>query len=450
MNDGPRKIDLYLDGLLDDAEIVDLMQWVGAEEANADLFAKHCLLDQHARELLADVACEPLTTKNKITDSIWVWLTPLAVAATVLIAIGMFMWQWRTGGGNTCPAVVAQSVGGFQADGIAVRPGDPAQVGIFRLERGIARLDFSNGAQVAIEGPASLEIVDDRHVVLQHGIATARVPESAHGFVVETTSTRVVDMGTAFGVSVNDDGITNVCVFEGEVEVNQRGSDSVNAAPQRVLEGQAIRAGSSSPTIESVDFDTRQFERAWPVNAGVLQTTGVMKFVSPGPGFAPGLFQDSKHIVVIPERRDVVLDSSLRIDVAEPGEYRRLPGRPSISLENGTRVRSYLLQLNPVGHKRTVAMGQITFDRPIVGLIASSGKLAQSDSVLGHPDGVYQESRRGVEPPRNESDEKPDRDTVIIAADNRTLILNLGAGTALDQIRVIVDDSLPPRPTLTP
>ena len=37
-----------------------------------------------------------------------------------------------------------------------------------------------------------------------------------------------------------------------------------------------------------------------------------------------------------------------------------------------------------------------------------------------------------------------DRDTVILAADKRTLILNLGAGSALDQIRVIVDD---PNPT---
>ena len=29
---------------------------------------------------------------------------------------------------------------------------------------------------------------------------------------------------------------------------------------------------------------------------------------------------------------------------------------------------------------------------------------------------------------------------LILAADKRTLILNLGAGSALDQIRVIVDD----------
>lgn len=443
MNNMDRQIDNYLDGALGDVEVAQLLQWVGADAANADLFAKHCLLHQHAFELLADGVVDPVTVRHKDAPMARVWLTVFAVAATLLIAIGTLVWLGQPSQANSSPAIVAQSVGGYDENGKAIRPGDPAKKGVFTLQRGIARLDFSNGAQVAIEGPASLEIVDAFHVVLRRGIVTARIPESAHGFVVDTTSARVVDLGTAFGVSVNEEGITDVCVFEGEVEVNQRDSESVNPVPHRVFEGQAIRAASSLPTIESVDYDTRRFERAWPVNSGVLQTTGVMKFVSPGPGFAPGHFQDSEHIVVIPERRDVVLESSLRIDVAEPGEYRRLPGQPSVSLEAGSRVRSYLLQWNPVGRKRTVAMGQITFDLPILGLIASSGKLAESDSILGHPDGVYEESRRGIEPPRNELNEKPNRDTVILAADKRTLILILGAGTALDQIRVIIDDSHP-------
>jgi hypothetical protein len=90
-----------------------------------------------------------------------------------------------------------------------------------------------------------------------------------------------------------------------------------------------------------------------------------------------------------------------------------------------------------------MVMGQITFDRPILGLIASSRKLAESDSVLGHSEGIYEQSRRGIEAPRKDPPGKPDRDTVVLAADKRTLILSLGAGSALDQIRVIVDDTKP-------
>jgi hypothetical protein len=105
-----------------------------------------------------------------------------------------------------------------------------------------------------------------------------------------------------------------------------------------------------------------------------------------------------------------------------------------------------LLQLNPAGRGRTMVFGQITFDNPIVGLIASTEKLNQSDSILGHPNGLYKQNRRGLEPPRKEPAGKPDRDSVVLAADQRTLILNLGAGSALDQIRVIVSEPDPNTP----
>ncbi len=309
-----------------------------------------------------------------------------------------------------------------------------------QLKLGLARLNFANGVSVALQGPAKFEVVSGNQVRLHSGILTAHVPESAIGFRIETPALQVVDLGTAFGVSVGSDGLTNVSVFEGEVEVDAQAETSGGVPSQRIVEGQAIRAARTSTTIETVDFETEPFEQAWPINSGVLQTTGVMKFVSPGPDFVPGRFEDSEHIVVFPERRSVLLDSSLRVDVLEPGEYRRLRDQPPLSLTTGKRVRSYLLQLNPSDRNRTMVMGQITFDRPILGLIASSRKLAESDSVLGHAEGIYEQNRRGIEAPRKDPPGKPDRDTVILAADKRTLILNLGAGSALDQIRVIVDD----------
>jgi hypothetical protein len=316
--------------------------------------------------------------------------------------------------------------------------------GILRLEVGLARLDLANGASVTLQGPAVFELISRERARLHSGILAAHVPESAVGFRVDTPALPVIDLGTAFGVSVSNDGLTNVSVFEGEVEVNPQADKSRHIPAQRVIEGEAIRAARTSQTIESVEFETEPFERAWPINSGVLQTTGVMRFVSPGPGFVPGRYEDSGHIVVFPERRGVLLESSLRVDILKPGEYRRLREQPTHSLTAVNRVRSYLLQLNPIGRNRTMVMGQITFDRPILGLIASTGKLAESDAVLGHPEGVYEQNRRGIEPAQKEPPGKPDRDTVILAADKRTLILNLGAGSALDQIRVIVDD---PEPT---
>lgn len=110
----------------------------------------------------------------------------------------------------------------------------------------------------------------------------------------------------------------------------------------------------------------------------------------------------------------------------------------------GQLVRSYLLQLNPIGEfTREEAdgarvIGQITFDRPILGLIGGTSQLIRTDESLGHQLGDYGDTRRGIEPTR--PDDRPDsgRDNVTLSQDRRTLSLDLSASSAVDQIRVIV------------
>jgi ferric-dicitrate binding protein FerR (iron transport regulator) len=74
-------------------------------------------------------------------------------------------------------------------------------------------------------------------------VVTATVPAAAIGFVVETKTANVVDRGTAFGVSVAEDGTTDVCVFEGQVAVNRKGTVPTEFA--LVREGQAVRASKA-------------------------------------------------------------------------------------------------------------------------------------------------------------------------------------------------------------
>jgi hypothetical protein len=40
-------------------------------------------------------------------------------------------------------------------------------------------------------------------------------------------------------------------------------------------------------------------------------------------------------------------------------------------------------------------MGEVTFDRPVIGLIARSSKLNAAESLLGHSRGDYVKTRRG-------------------------------------------------------
>lgn len=442
-DDCARLIDELLDGLISRE---DLQRLEAELECNVE--CRQAYYERQKLHIVLQAEAETHSEPPTVTrPSVWSehrrWIIGIAVAACMLLTTGIGWWIGRSNSSYT--QSIAQIVHQSGARWARQRQdGTKIGAGLLQLEVGLARLKFANGVSVTLQGPAEFEIVSSDQARLHSGILTAHVPESAIGFRIETPAMQVVDLGTSFGVSVRDNGLTDVSVFEGEVEVNPLGEINRRIPPQRIVEGQAVRAARTSSKIEPIDFETVDFRRTWPINSGVLQTTGVMKFVSPGPDFVPGRFEDSEHIVVFPERRGVLLESSIRVDVLEPGEYRRLRDQPALSLATANRVRSYLLQLNPSDRNRTMVTGQITFDRPILGLIASTGKLAESDAVLGHPGGVYEQNRRGIEAPRKDPPGKPDRDTVILAADKRTLILNLGAGSALDQIRVIVDA---PNPT---
>jgi hypothetical protein len=172
-----------------------------------------------------------------------------------------------------------------------------------------------------------------------------------------------------------------------------------------------------------------------------------MKFVSPGPDFVPGRYEDSEHILVFPERSGVLLESDLLVDLDEPGQYQRIHRNEEKTIGAGRRVGSYLLQLDPTGRlkkkdpNKTRVMGQLTFDRPILGLIGSTAKLDMTDDVLGHPRGEYPKTQRGIEPTRPADLPDSGRGVVTLSQDRRTLSLDLSAGSAVDQIRVVVQAS---------
>jgi len=338
-------------------------------------------------------------------------------------------------------AVVTQSVGAYREKGVAIQPGESIEAGHLAFQRGVIRLDFVNGASLAVEGPAKIEVINKMRVVLQRGVVTATIPESAIGFVVDTETAHVVDLGTAFGVSAGDDGTTDVCVFEGEVSVSRNGS--VSGQPTLVYQGQAVRALEQSSTIDLTDYEVALFENAWPINSGVLQTTGSMRFVSPGPDFHPGNYEDNEHIVVFPERSGFIPEEAIRVDMVDPGEYARTDYRDKPVLPSGRRLTSYLLQLDayPEGknpNRRRSVRGQITFANPIAGIVTMNRLLKETEAIVGLP-GVSYPTPRTIEP-RPEGDQRRGFDSLVLAADRRTLFIELQENPGhLDQVRVLIE-----------
>ena len=372
-------------------------------------------------------------------QSIFTRKTVWAVAACLVLFFWLLIFQVS----NRPFAEVAHVIGAYRADGVTYKTGETVEPGILSLTRGLLRLDFSNGARVTVQGPAELEVFDQDRVLLHKGLVTATIPESAVGFVVDTVAAHVVDLGTSFGVSVSENGQTEVCVFDGEVEVSLPREAGLEEVSHLVREGESISARVNSSVIDSVSYETSQFENALPVNYGVLQTTGSMRFVSPGPDFHPGNYKDNEHIVVFPEKRGFLSSESMRVDMIDPGEYEKSHYEEKPTLVPHRAMTSYLLQLDayPEGenpNRRRSVIGQITFAKPIVGVITEDRLLNESEVVFGIPGADYP-SARTIEP-RPEGDERKGFDKLILTADRHSLILELRENPGhLDQVRVLVE-----------
>jgi len=317
--------------------------------------------------------------------------------------------------------------------------GDDVSGCVLHLDSGLAKLRFRKGAMVTLEGPAEFEVVSDELGRLRSGSLTATVPPEAIGFRVDTPAMRVVDLGTAFGIAVDETGTTDVCVFDGEVEVEPA---LARSGEKRVIQhGAAVRVELGHAEINETEFDAAQFSRSWPVTAGVLRTLGMVRFAPPGPPQGLVDIEDDEHLLILPERDCVELPRKTKVNLTQPGQYRGRGVNQAERLPPGMCVRSYLVQFNPVGGRtrkdRRRLVGVATFEHPIVGIITSSKLLQATDRKLGgHPERFAQRGR-GLE-----AAGVRDRDTIRLNEDRRTLFLDLRvSGPRLDQIRVLVDAS---------
>jgi ferric-dicitrate binding protein FerR (iron transport regulator) len=359
--------------------------------------------------------------------------TALAAAAVVTLA-GSLVLMWPRG--STAEGEVVARV--FQgAEGS--EESRPVRIGEkFEFSTGVSRMEFANGAVVAIEAPASLRIRSAVEVALDRGRLNAWCPETAHGFRVVTTSATLTDLGTSFGVSAATDGSADFVVLDGKVEVEKDGE------VRTLQQGGALRA-SRGKGMREVAFEPSPFRRTWPVASGIRTTRGEVLPAPPGTPQTLAAMENDEHILVIPERRDFSPDTTIRADIVEPGVYMSANLNVPVDFQASpeTKVRSYLLRYNPVGTQKRYTKrfeGSVTFDRPVLAIITASRALNRSDKVLTKaplpPLGAKDAELRGLERghPMNASDR------VSLSADRLTVTVTFYAGESIDEIRAITAD----------
>ena len=237
-----------------------------SEEARTVYFHSITLstsLEDYAAEMQTDA---PPTQVRHVNFKPWAIAT---LAAAACIALGVFIFnraappsqsagteladeEMQT---NTLVARISGAKNCVWNGAGKLQPGDVIRRGaVLDLEAGVAEITFDCGAQLVLEGPATLEAASAWEATLQRGALKATVPQQAIGFRVHHKSVEVVDLGTEFSMVADASGDAEVRVLRGSVEVSPAGDEE--SGPVVLQENETRRFGKNRKSARG-DFEKR-------------------------------------------------------------------------------------------------------------------------------------------------------------------------------------------------
>ena len=138
-----------------------------------------------------------------------------------------------------------------------VKVGMRLKPGALKFASGVVQLEFMSGALVAIEGPAELKVESKDLATLLSGKAVAHCPDRARGFVLNAPHAAVVDLGTDFSIHIDQDGIAEVGLISGEVELSLLGDDGATLVSKRITDVGRTRVDQKASTLTSLSTESQ-------------------------------------------------------------------------------------------------------------------------------------------------------------------------------------------------
>lgn len=198
-------------------------------------------------------AAEPKPAQQRI----W-WRHAITAASAACVTFG-FVWLQNSRDGSVATLIRAQQCQ-WAGSSLPTVEGARLKPGMLDLIEGLAVLRFDSGAELVLEAPATVEVLDAMNCKLRRGTLVAEVPPQAKGFSIDTKEAKVIDWGTKFGVSADDDGKYMVRVLEGLVEVEDK-----NVPGSKKLEkGQGVDRGWSRSLLQPAAGETPEPSRWQP------------------------------------------------------------------------------------------------------------------------------------------------------------------------------------------
>jgi ferric-dicitrate binding protein FerR (iron transport regulator) len=210
----------HLAGDLAEAEFEQLERGMLASPELRQAYLRAIRIDAALRDHALQVSEPPLALPGTG------WRTT-AIAATVALC-GLALWKlnpWRPAGETAATArpVEIATLGDARdcvwAGSAEFTMNKRLSAGLLELDSGVALIEFDEGARLALQGPAALELIGPKTARLHHGSASVRCEDGLYSFSLLTPTSIVTDLGTEFGVAVARDGTSELHVLDGEIEV---------------------------------------------------------------------------------------------------------------------------------------------------------------------------------------------------------------------------------------
>ncbi len=196
----------------------------------------------------------------------------IAVATLAIVAIVGF-WLWPSEDSNRIAdkestevtnQEVVQTIGSVRQqdcdwDSKVPVHGSHFSVGIYALTRGVAAFKFDSGTEVILQAPCEFTVESGNSARLESGNVFVNVTELSNGFTLLTPEAEIIDEGTEYAVSLDDES-AEVHVFDGAVLWVPNVDNA--AFEDRIEAGEAKSYSRAEPTkSRRIPFGQRQFVR---------------------------------------------------------------------------------------------------------------------------------------------------------------------------------------------
>ena len=222
-------IDAHLCENLDAEAVKKLSDYLAQNAEARKLYLE--MTDLHANLAVDETLCvnqpEPVDKTEVVAFSSFKSFIPWALAASVVFLLSLFLFP-KPKEAQTFALIKDSYSATWEGGDLTTAVGSRLANGTLHLAEGLAILKFDSGAEVTLEAPVSLRLIDSMKCELTNGTAVTYVPESALGFRIITPEADIVDYGTRFSVTVFEEtGETHTRVMEGKVKVEYNQSDLI-------------------------------------------------------------------------------------------------------------------------------------------------------------------------------------------------------------------------------